>query len=109
MNINLCDNLSRLTTIDKDSLDKLLEKFIWCISDAVENAQLKNDNYIDIDLHIGHLIITILESEIKYKFKPSDDLDNSIVNTVVNERNDLVLNIEKNLVNKFKNIYKDMF
>jgi len=54
-------------------------------------------------------MINFDNEQIKYKFKPSQKLEKVVTNTVVNERNDLVLNIEESLISKLTNTYKNFF
>ena len=67
------------------------------------------DNFIEVDLGFGKLSISIEENLIKYRFNPSKKLEDSIINVVVNGDNEFTFVLEKNLVQKITNIYKDMF
>lgn len=106
---NIKEDLSKLTTIDTLYIGRLFEKINWCISDYVEEASLKGDNLVEVDFGFGKLFICIGEDSVKYSFKPSKELDESVINTIVDGRNSLTLNLEKNLSSKITNIYKDMF
>ena len=109
MKVDLKNDLSTLTTINESTFNKLLTKVIWCICDSVERAVLSKDNIVDIDTGIGRLLINISENEVKYKFKPSEKLETSISDTIINEHNELVNVLEDNLVNKMTNVVKDFF
>lgn len=109
MKTNLKSDISLLTTINEKALDKLTDKVLWCISDAVEKALLNNDNIAEIDLGFGILMISILDNNVKYKFIPSKNLEKSVNDTIINEKNILVDVLEESLVNKITNVYKDMF
>lgn len=109
MNINIVDELSKLTTINPNIISKLFSKIIWCLSDGVYKAQINNDNTISADLSFGTLKIEVLDDKIKYRFEPSKNLEKSLINTVVNEQNELELVVEKSIVNKLSDRYKDMF
>ena len=109
MKTNLKSDISLITTINERALDKLSDKVLWCISDAVEKAMLNNDNVIELDLGFGILMISILDNNVKYKFVPSKELEKAVNDTIINEKNMLVDVLEESLVNKITNVYKDMF
>ena len=50
-----------------------------------------------------------MRSEIKYKFLPSKQLADNLVKTIYDEQNPLVFELEKSLVNKLENPYKNFF
>lgn len=107
--IDLKNDLSTLTTISESTFSKLINKVEWCISDGVEKAIIEDKNELAVDIGIGILLINFTNDEVKYKFKPSPRLEKVITNTIVNEMNDLVLNIENSLVTKLTNVYKNFF
>ena len=100
MNYDLVKDVATLTTIS----EKLLTKVIYCISDAVADA--KNEP-ADIDLGFGVLSISVLNDKVCYKFTPSNDFDNTIKSTVINEQNLLEDALEASLVDKITNVYKE--
>lgn len=109
MDVNIKGDLSTLTTIDESVFTKLITKVEWCISDGIEKAILSGDNIVNFDIGIGILSINIDDNNIKYKFKPSQKLEKVIINTVENEGNSLILNIEDSLISKLTNVYKNFF
>lgn len=109
MDVNIKEDLSTLTTINESVFTKLVNKIEWCISDGVEKAIKSGENQVNIDFDLGTLMINFDNEQIKYKFKPSQKLEKIVTNTVVNERNDLVLNIEESLISKLTNTYKNFF
>lgn len=109
MDVNIKEDLSTLTTINESVFTKLVNKIEWCISDGVEKAIKSGENQVNIDFDLGTLMINFDNEQIKYKFKPSQKLEKVVTNTVVNERNDLVLNIEESLISKLTNTYKNFF
>jgi len=106
--INIKEDLSTLTTIDKSVFSKIESKIMWCISDAIEQAIINKEDQVDINLGFGCLTIKFSDNNLKYRFKPSQKFEKAIINTIVNERNDLVLNIENSLVSKLNKVYKDL-
>ena len=109
MKANMKEDLSLLTTVSDSVFIKLVNKIEWCISDYIEKAILEGENQVDIDLDIGTLSIQFDNDQIKYRFVPSQRLEKVVTNTVVNERNDLVLNAENSLVSKLVHTYKNFF
>lgn len=109
MRVDVREDLSKLTTINQLSVNRLFDKITWIASDAVEQAELADDKSIELDLGFGIIEVLLEDTCIKYKFKPSKNLEDALVDTVVNGKNQLTLNIENTLVSKITNLYKDMF
>ena len=57
----------------------------------------------------GIIKIILEPNSIKYKFIPNKLTEEAIIETIVNGKNQLTLEIEKNLVQKLTTIYKEMF
>lgn len=105
---NIVKDLSTLTTIEEENLNKLVEKELWCICSYVEEMINSKENFCDIDLGIGTLTISIMDNQLKFKFIPSQTLEQGVRDTIVNEKSPLRLSLEKSLVNKISNIYKEL-
>jgi len=105
---DLTKDISILTTIKEDYLDNLIKKSEWCICSYVEETILKKENITKIDIGIGSLSILVEDNSIKYKFIPSEELENSIRTTIINDKNPLKLKLEKVLVDKITNVYKEL-
>jgi hypothetical protein len=106
---DLIQDLSTLTTIGKYNLDQLVQKSISIISHDVEESLRDFQNVTSIDIGIGTLHIQHVDSTIKYKFIPSKKLDDVVVNTIINRKSDLTIQIDKTLGERINNTYKDMF
>ncbi len=110
-NFDIIKDLSTLSTIPDKVLTKLMDKFLYCIYDAVAEAVAENpgeDKSIDLDIGIGTLSIGVVNDTIKYKFIPSSSMDTSVKQTVLNERNLLEDVLEKSFVDKITNVYKEL-
>jgi len=107
MVFNIKEDLSKLTTIDILYLNRIFNKIVWCISDYIEMAIDKGEDQVEVDLGFGVIIININEDNIKYRFKPSKELEESVINTAIDGKNNFTLTLEKTLVQKITNIYKD--
>ena len=107
-NVDLVSDISLLTSVPYKTLKNLCDKGNECICHSVlENVNECNAETI-IDISIGQLIIVVDNGEIHYKFKPSPKLENMLVNTLNNNEDPLVTDIEQNLVSRILNTYKDL-
>ena len=104
---NILNELSILTTIQEKQLTKLFDKLIYCINDDVCESLLNDEEVAEIDIYIGKLIIKKLDDRISYKFIPSEKLENSIKETVLNKKNLLIDTLETKTINKITDVYKD--
>ena len=107
--MKLISNLSVLTTIPENYLDKLVDKSIWSICDAVEVMLEERESDISIDIGIGTLKIKNADDSIGYYFIPSKELEDAVRSTAIEKKNLLKLTLERNLVNKIIHTYKDIF
>ena len=105
---NIIEDLSKLTTIPVKSLNKLVDKTVFCISDIVEDAVLEQKKLLEIDIGIGILHIKLESESVKYKFIPHQILETAVKDTIVNKRNLLQDTLEKVLVNRVVNTYKEL-
>ena len=105
---SLINNLSAITTIPVNSLQKLKEKEIYLICNDVEESILQNKNVTEINIGIGVLTIEIKDSFINYKFVPSSKLEKHLVSTIMNKKNPLTNVFEEALASRIVKTYKDM-
>ena len=105
---NIVEDISTLTTIKEEYLNSLVAKSEWCICSYVENSILNKESITKIDIGIGSLSILVEDNTIKYKFIPSEQLENAIRTTIINDKNPLKLKLEKVLVDKIINVYKEL-
>lgn len=104
----LIADLSILTTIPEKTLTELLDKVTYCICDAVKESELQDITTTEIDVGIGTLYIKHEDSELKYKFIPSDNLSKDVIKVINTRLNLLEKNLETSLSTKFKNVYKKL-
>lgn len=107
MEINLKKDLSAITNIDEVYISKLFDKLKWCISDGVSEAEYQNDDSLLCDLGIGKILLTIEQNSVKYKFIPSEELEDLVIKTILGDVS-FERAIEKNLVGKITKVYKDL-
>lgn len=105
---NLIEDLNKITTIPTSKLDKLLDISKYLISQYVCEDKTQNEDISEIDIGFGQLLITKTEGEVKYKFIPSEDLQQLIKLTYNTSTGPLELKLEENLAKKFINTYKDL-
>lgn len=105
---NIITNLSTLTTIPKETLNKLYDNMSWCICDSVYQNILRYENLTEMDIGIGTLYILRDGDDVKYKFKPSVKLETAIKDTIINKNNPLQIKLETSLINKINHTYKDI-
>lgn len=112
---NVVKDVSTLSTIPEKALNKLNNKVLYCISDALVEAisdaistENGEDFAVDLDLGIGKLSIGFVDNSIKYKFTPSKDLETSVKQAVLNEQNLLEDVLDKSYVEKIENVYKEL-
>ena len=103
---NIIEDISKITTIPTTALNKLVEKSVWCICDSLEDSMLKDEKITALDIGIGTLYIANDEEAIRYKFIPSEYLEQSVKETVDSCINPLKNILEENLVNKILTTYK---
>lgn len=106
--IDIIDNVSKLTTIPKDYLDKLIQKVIWCICDAIYESILNKQDVTEMDIGIGTLYILNNDKGIKFKYIPNKQVEEAVKDTIVDQENPVQLILEKRLVSKIVNTYKDI-
>lgn len=108
MEMKATEQVSALTTIPEKSLVRLQEMYELVMCDAVEDAILKGETTASIDLVFGELGVKFENNELKFRFRPSAKFEEELINTIVNKKNKLTHEIEKSLVNKITQTYKDL-
>lgn len=109
MKINLTEDLSTITTIQVATFNKLTQKIMWIITDAIETAISNNEDTLEIDIGIGTIKIKFDNQSIRYRFVPKPTLENAVAKAIVTEQNPLEIALEKSLADKMVNVYKDFF
>ena len=108
IDINIVKDVSALSTIQDKVIYKLLDKFTYSICEAVEEAVIADDDVVVLDIGIGELTIKLSEDGIRYKFIPSQKLEEGVKNTFIYRQNLLEKTLEESLVNRLTNTYKDL-
>ena len=106
---DLLVDLSSLTTVQKASLDRLVDMSYKCICQDVQEALLENIDTICIDIGIGSLFINISKDFIKYRFEPSQKLKDFLIDTINTKESPIINDIEDSLIEKINTVYKELF
>ena len=106
---DIINDVATITTIPPTSLRKLIDKMSWCICNAVEESRLSNIESTIVNIGFGQLIIAVEDNQIQYKFIPSSKLERGLVDTIINKKNPLIVNLEETFANRIVKTYKDMF
>lgn len=104
----LSSDLSSLSNIPEYILDKLFNLAAYCISNTVYESLLNGDNFAEIDLGFGKLIIKNDLKDLKLKFLPNKDLEMDLKNVNEGGKPELYNKIEKALVAKLNDLYKEI-
>lgn len=105
----LTNDLSVITTIPENILDKLNDKALLCIAHDFHESILKNKAETTVD--IGYGILTIINEDdiIKYKFQPNDTLEKTLIDISLGKKEPLQKTLEEHLCAKIIKTYKDIF
>ena len=105
---DIIKDMSTLTTISEKSLHELMKKEEYCIVSAIFENMKNNEVLTELDIGIGKLLVKIENNSIKYKFIPSESLEHAIVNSYKHDKCVLVDKLNKSLVERITNTYKDI-
>ena len=105
---NVIKDVSTLTTIPEKTLNKLEQKFIYCICEQIQEDMLEEQEISELDIGLGTLYIKYADNQIKYKFIPNSELEKAVYNTVVKKLNLMEPTLNEALVKKFVDVYKDL-
>lgn len=103
------DLLSKITTIPKNSLDRLDEKRCYIICDELHTAIQNCHDRVMVNIGIGKLVISYNEDEVSYKFIPSTPLEDAIKSVVLDNHNPIEKELEEAVVKRLISTYKDLF
>lgn len=104
----LSTDIANITGISKFALDTLTDRACACICHNVLESTLAKENLTEIDIGIGILYIKCEEDKVRYKFVPSNKMEEAITSTLVNKESPVALKLELSLKNRIENAYKDL-
>ena len=102
-------DISKLTTFPVVSIQKILSRYQDCICYNLQERLDKINEYVELDIYIGKLIIRQNEDKIEYKFIPSSSFESDIKNTILTGESPLVKKLETVVQDKITSAYKEFF
>lgn len=107
--IKIEEDISKLTTIPLQEVQFIINFMSDCICYNLQESVKNKEENIDIDIGIGTLVLDIDNDELKYKFIPSNKLENDIKYTLINGHCPLIDKAEECLQAKILGAYKELF
>ena len=106
---NTIEDISKVTTVPRITLQKLLEKSEMCVCHNILEQILRGETYICTDILFGELHLNIDDNEVKFKFIPSSQFEDMLVKTISEQRSPLITAVEDGLAENLLNVYKELF
>lgn len=100
-------DLSDVTNIPYYTLQKLFDRLSWIVCDNILEQQDKE--FASVDIGIGRVDVFVADNEVKYRFIPSNKLQERIVESLSQNISPVQTCAEASLVKKIMNTYKDLF
>ena len=109
--IKTLEDLAKLTTIKTSTLEKISSCLEYIVVDNVSEEKMlsTDDAFMDLDIGIGILTISIVDDSINYYFKPSSTLEKGLINAINNNENILENKLTNSINSHIYKVYKDMF
>ena len=105
--MSLFTDLNELTGVSKQALIDLAKHANYCIGHKVYEDNI-NQNYLtELDLGIGTLFIKTTDSDVRYKFIPSPELEKSVTHAV-NKRSPIAVAVNDKLREKLESTFKGL-
>lgn len=108
MKSNLKTDIGVLTSISEASLTRLEDRCEDCICHSIYETLKSGEDITEIDIGLGMLYIKFVDGTIRYKFIPSEKLEEKVCNTVTSRQSPLVKRAEVRLKNSIENAYKEL-
>ena len=105
---NLFEQLSIITGVPQDTIEKLIKKSYLCISDDLYGAKINGETCVDIDIIFGTLTLKIQGDDLKIKFNPSEELIKTIKTTLLENKSILKTKIEKSLIDNITKTFNEL-
>lgn len=105
---NIVSDVSQLTTIPYQTLEKLIDTFEMCICHSVLETSLEHENICVCDIGLGTLSLCLDKNSISYKFIPSSNFEKKLINTFKHKTSPLIDIVETTLKDRIVNTYKDL-
>ena len=106
--VNLIENLSKITTIPQQGIQNLVNKSEDIICHELLQ-RLGYDDFLEIDIGIGKLNILLMGDELYYKYIPSKEFENKLIDCIKSKKSPLTQAVENQLKSKMIKAYKELF
>lgn len=106
---NIVQDLATLTTLPVSNVEYLFDIITDSISHEVLEGKLNNSEFVTISLgKVGKLLISLTDSELRYKFIPSSYLEEKLITTLTTEESSLEKRLQESLDKRIISAYKDL-
>lgn len=106
--VKLLDELATLNKINNNDFLSASSYIESILSSNVLRSLQNGENEIKFDIGIGELYIRIFSDSINYNFKPSKSLEEKIANSVTNNDNILISELNDKISLKLFKIYREL-
>lgn len=107
--MEICKDLSTVTTMSVSSIDRFMSKFQDCLTYSIQEALSNNKTTIELDIYIGKILVEIINDKIYYKFIPSASFEREVTETVRSGVSPMVTKIEDAIQSKIMRAYKELY
>ena len=108
MKKKLSTDLSKLSNIPEEYIDKVLKTCAPTIGNEVYESLLSSEEIADSDVGLGNIIIKADSKELKLKFVPSKELEMDLKTINSGKEPELKAKLEKALIAKLIDMYKEI-
>ena len=110
ISVNLKKDISALTNIDFETIDKINKLIELTIYQSVHECKSKKDKSVKIDLGFGEITIIFYDDQdyIKYKFTPNELFSKNIKNAFIARDGIVKLSIDTKIRDRINSVYKEI-
>lgn len=108
MKKKISTDLSKLSNLPEECLDKLLSLCGYIIGNSVYESLLSNEDITELDFGFGTLIVKSDLKDIKMKFIPGDDVELDLRSINAGGEPSLKHKLEKSVIAKLIDMYKEL-
>lgn len=101
-------DVSNLTTVPFSSVQKIFSRFQDCICYNLQQSINNKEEYAEIDIYIGKLILKKEDNHIYYKFIPSPSFEKDVLITYQRGECPLIRRLEDTISDKISSAYKEL-
>ena len=102
------EDVSKVSGVSKVKLEKLAANFEDSIAHSVAERKSEGSDICYVNVGFGYLRVESHDDTISYKFRPTKRLHNQIIGASRYGSSPIEVEVEKALINKVKEVYKDL-